>query len=457
MQRIRNSLSAKVFLWMLVALTMCSMIIYGIVMVIIPRQYTTLSNNRVNREIELLLQELEQLDSQTANKKVYDFCIQNHAAAILRIGDQSVRFGRMENFLEEENSFSVSFVLQFSDCETESYLTVITSTSTAEEINHTFVQILPLVFGIIVLISAGSAWICSRVIVSPILKISNVSKRMAQMDMTWRCEVNCCDELGILADSLNTLSLKLTQTMRELETANAKLRQEIETVNTIEKQRRDFFAAASHELKTPITILKGQIESMILEIGRYKEVKKVLPETLYEIENMERLVKEILSISKIQMNGVAEKADCIAVHEELEKVIALLNPLAQAKGMLIQQNLQTVWIEGNSTLFQKALHNIISNAIRHSPAGNKVSIQLTQNELSVQNTGVSLPEEEIPALFTAFYRVEKSRNKAMGGSGLGLYLVKTILDLHGFPFSIVNGDNCVIFTIHFHKEEEYIC
>lgn len=111
--------------------------------------------------------------------------------------------------------------------------------------------------------------------------------------------------------------------------------------------------------------------------------------------------------------------------------------------------MKEVRIWGNDALFQKALHNILSNAIRHSPEESAVSVQLTEDKLTVKNTGITLPEEEIPELFTPFYRVEKSRNKMMGGSGLGLYLVKTILELHHLPFELENGDDCVIFTIFF--------
>lgn len=454
MQKIKNSLSAKVFLWVLSILTICSMLIYGIVMRILPRQYTALSNSRVNAAIDQLSQELERMDSKTAEDKIYAFCIKNHSAAMLTTGAQSVCFGDIENASDEENSYTVSIALQFTDYEATSLLTIVCGTSTAEEINRTFLHILPFVFILILSISAVSAWVCSRAIVRPILKISNVSRRMAQMDMTWHCDIRRSDELGVLSGSLNTLSRKLTQAMDELESANEKLRQEIETVNAIEKQRRDFFAAASHELKTPITILKGQIESMILEIGRYKDVKSVLPETLCEVENMERLVREILSISKLEINGLAEETERIAVHEALETVLEQLTPLAQERDMEIHKNIENAWIEGSPLLFQKALHNILSNAVRHSPAGSTIRIQLAGERLTVQNTGVTLPEEEIPHLCTPFYRVEKSRSKATGGSGLGLYLVKTILKLHHLSFSIANGENCVIFTIFLREENE---
>lgn len=449
LQNIKSSLSAKVFLWVLCALTVCSLLIYGIVMIIIPHQYTVLSNSKIDAQIDILSQELEHIDSQSANEKISGFCLENHSAAILVTGNDSVSFGDMDHMTENKDSFTVSLALQFTDCEMPSSLTIVSVSSAASELNRTFLSMLPVIIAIILSVSAISAWLCSRVIVRPVLKISSISKRMAQLDMTWHCNVDRSDELGILANSLNVLALKLTQAMDQLNQTNEQLRQEIETVNAIEKQRRDFFAAASHELKTPITILKGQIESMIFEIGKYKDIKSVLPETLQEVEHMEQLVKEILSISKLEINGLAECSEPIEIHECLQSVIAQLLPLAQEKDIEIHSSIQKASAFGNKALIQKALHNIVSNAVRHSPEKSRFEICLTAEKLTVQNSGIVLPEEEIPHLFTPFYRVEKSRNKMTGGSGLGLYLVKTILELHDFSFSISNGEDCVIFTVNF--------
>ena len=276
---------------------------------------------------------------------------------------------------------------------------------------------------------------------------------MANLDMTWDCKVNRTDELGILANSLNTMSQKLDTAMKALEDANQKLREDMEHITQLSKQRRDFFAAASHELKTPITILKGQIESMILGVGRYKNAQKILPDTLKEVESMERLVKEILAISKIEMNGLTENTELVSVSVLLKKVLESLLPLAQEKNIIIKQNItEDVRVLGNPSLLEKALHNIVSNAIRHSPEGAEVSITLSSSKLLVQNTGVTIPSEDLPVLFTPFYRVEKSRNKATGGSGLGLYLVKTILELHGMKYGIENVEDSVSFFVNFNSK-----
>ena len=173
----------------------------------------------------------------------------------------------------------------------------------------------------------------------------------------------------------------------------------------------------------------------------------MLPETLKEVENMERLVKEILTISKIEMDGLAGKAEPVPLPEIITKVTETLLPLAQERQITVHSQLaETVTVSGNVSLLEKAIHNILSNAIRHSPEGAEVFIHLTPSALTVTNTDTSIPEEDLPMLFTPFYRVEKSRNKATGGSGLGLYITKTILDYHKIICNIANTENAVKFT-----------
>ena len=454
--RVRGSLSLKVFLWVMTALTVCSLLIYGIVMFVIPRQYTALSNNRMEEEIERLSREVDGVDLLTAKEQISYFCRRNNASAVLKFGGESVSFGmdfwELESAMGYEENYTVSIVLTLNDVES-CFLTIILSRG-AGELNRAFLQIAPLVFALILLISAVSAWLCSRAIVRPVLKISGVSRRMAQLDMTWRCEEGRTDELGILGRSLNTLSYRLAEALAKLEGSNEKLRQEIATVNAMEQQRRDFFAAASHELKTPVTILKGEIESMILEIGKYKDVKNILPQTLCEVERMEVLIKELLGIVRLEMGTGGERMGTVAVHTELEEVLSVLSTLAQDKRIKVSCDMQEVFFCGNSLLFRRALHNILSNAIRHSPEESEVFICLTGEYLEVKNTGVFLPEEEIDELFTPFYRVEKSRNKSTGGSGLGLYLVKMVLKQHGLDFLLKNWEGGVVFTVWFGEKSQ---
>lgn len=449
MRRIKNSLSAKVFLWVMCALTLCSFLIYAIVARVIPRQYTTLTNARVVQDVARLAEELDGVDFTTASAEIYNFCIENHTTAMLICGDQIRLFGESAGIEEPGNTASISAPVRFSDAAEEGTLTIICSASAAEEIVDTFLKMLPFVAVVIVLISALSAWFCSRIIVRPVLQISQVSERMAQMDMTWHCETKRTDELGTLAESLNTLSCRLRQTMGELEDANRQLRADIAESRMLEKQRRDFFAAASHELKTPVTILKGQLESMALGIGDYKNHEKYLPQTLAAIERMEQLICEILEITKMQ-SGVQEQSFSVQPLAPLVRAcLAEIAPLTAEKQITVdaQRMDEAVCARVSRSLFQKALCNILSNAARYSPPGERIVLCVRPDALTVENTGVTIAEDDLPLLFTAFYRADASRNRESGGSGLGLYIVKTILDLHGFACRIDNTENAVRVTV----------
>lgn len=450
---IRNSLSAKVFLWIAGLLVLCSLLIYGIVMIIFPKSYSTVVSTQFVNEMEQFAETLAGTNYDDASDVIEQFCQNNHAMVILTDGAENIPYGSIpDGSMEEGKTLIYTAAATFKDRNGEYPLTVTAFSPTGQELTSLFLKLFPMILLLIFLISFGGAILCSRIMVKPILEISRISKRMSNLDMTWECQVDRTDELGILANSLNIMAKRLDAAIKELEGANQKLKEDMEHITELSRQRRDFFAAASHELKTPITILKGQIESMILGIGKYKDTGKVLPETLREVENMERLVKEILMISKIEMDGLAGKAELVSLSDALAKVIEMLLPLARERQITVHSEIAgDVTVSGNASLLEKALHNILSNAIRHSPERAEVFIHLTPSALTVINTGTSIPEEDLPVLFTPFYRVEKSRNKSTGGSGLGLYLVKTILELHGFRYRVGNTEEGVVFEMMFSK------
>lgn len=446
-KKIRTSLSAKVFLWIAGLLILCSLSIYGMVMVFLPQSYTVVASSRVESEIQQLTESLSHADFADAREILDQFSRENQALVILAGVGESQSFGSLVEG-NGENILTTSLEITFADRVDSYTLSITAPVSPGRELTVAFIKMFPLFMLLILLISALGAFLCSRVLVRPVLEISRISKRMAHLDMTWDCKVNRTDELGVLANSLNTMAKRLDTAMKELESANEQLREDMAHITELSRQRRDFFAAASHELKTPITILKGQLESMILGIGKYKDTEKVLPETLKEVENMERLVKEILTISKIEMDGLAGKAEPVLLPDILTNVTETLLPLAQERHITVHSQLaENLTVSGNGSLLEKAIHNILSNAIRHSPEGAEVLIHLTPSALSVTNTGTSIPEEALPVLFTPFYRVEKSRNKSTGGNGLGLYLVKAILELHGFQYRVENTETGVMFTV----------
>jgi len=208
----------------------------------------------------------------------------------------------------------------------------------------------------------------------------------------------------------------------------------------------------SHELKTPITVIRGQLESMIMGVGDFKNYEKYLPQVLAVTEEMENLVKEILAIPKMEAMGIESNMMEISITDIVKECIQSLEPLADEKQITSHVELgDNVQITAQPQLMKKAISNIISNAIRHSPNGENVIIQLTGKSLIVENSGVTIFADDPTNMFTPFYRVDKSRNRSSGGSGLGLYIVKTILDLHHLECRMENGMNSVIFTINLNQ------
>ncbi len=458
--KIKSSLSIKVFLWIAVLVILCSISIYGMIMVTLPQSYRIVYSDNLERNTKELLCTLSELSMEDAKGEIERFCIKNHAAVTLQSDSGNIAFDYLgendikRNDVEKNKIFTMAGEADLKGEKSPCMVTVTAVASVESILMEAFLKMIPYVMAVILLIGCLGGFFCSRIIVSPISEISAISKRMAKLDMTWNYDTKRTDEIGVLADSLNTMAFKLDEAMLELENANKQLTEDMEQISKLSAQRRDFFAAASHELKTPVTILKGQIESMILGIGDYQNTEKYLPETLKAVEWMEQLVKEILMVSKIEMNGFSMAKEQVSVSELLMEGMGQIAPLADEKKIEIVSSIAPdVVIEGNHALFEKALLNILSNAARYSPEGETIYVTLYSDfQFECKNTGVVIPQEDIPLLFTPFCRMEKSHNKQTGGSGLGLYIVKTILELHNMDYNMESRDNSVCFHIDLNSQ-----
>lgn len=447
-KKIKSSLSAKSFLFIALLLVLCGLLIYSSVVLFLPNSYTIVASDRINQELRDLAATLSETNFTQADDVLATFCRDNRASVLLTGWGERLLIGYVDKGLDSGDVFTTTLNVTFADRPVSYTLTVSAPISAGHELTMAFGELLPVLLVIVLFISALGAFICSRILVRPVLEISRISQRMAELDMSWSCDVKSSDELGVLAESLNTMARRLDAAMSSLEDANRQLRADMEQMAAMSKQRRDFFAAASHELKTPITIIKGQIEGMLMGIGRYKDVQGILPETMHEVERMEQLVAEILEITRLEMDGLAGHTGPVDFSSLTRKVVQELMPLAEERAMELEVEIPDgVTVTGAEPLLERAVHNIITNALRHSPAGEHAVVVLRPGRLTVRNSGVNIPEDELKVLFTPFARVEKSRNKASGGSGLGLYLVKTIIDLHGFTCSIGNDGDGVIFTV----------
>ncbi|RUT58783.1 two-component sensor histidine kinase [Clostridium botulinum] len=312
--------------------------------------------------------------------------------------------------------------------------------------------LIPYIGLVVILISVIGGLIYSKVISKPLISMNKVAKEMAKLDFTKKCTVKGEDEIGELSQSLNDLSNNLRISMEELQRANEQLLDDIAKEREIEKKRREFIATISHELKTPITILKGQIEGMLSNIGIYKDRDKYLKRNLEVLNDMEYMVKETLEISKLESQGFKPRKEQVPLSKIVEECIYNISFIAKRKNIFIDKNInEDLFVHGDSKLLKKVVNNIITNAINHSPESEKVYANLQEEKdeivLKVENTGIYIEENELKEIFKPFYRIEKSRNRKSGGSGLGLYIVKMILDAHNGKYSISNNEKGVEFKL----------
>lgn len=429
-----------------------SFVIYGIVMAVIPNSYQSVAFSDYYDKVEQLVEELSEGTKEDADTKIYNFCINNNVYAFLQSDTVSVAYG---GEIEEENPDytsemqSISYEIHFKNSDEKYLLTISVSEKTVSQITQTFWKTLPLISAIIFGVSITGSYFISRFITKPVIEISNISKRLTNLDMTWRCNTKRTDEIGILSNSLNTMAEQLDSTLNELTIANQKLQEDIEKEQERKKLQIDFFRAVSHELKTPITILKGELEGMLYQVGNYKNRDIYLQKSLITVDDMDTLVKEILSISKINDSDFALTISKMNIGQLVRECGRKWQSIAEIKEQQFKTDIDDYIYNGDINLMQKAISNIIGNAVNHSPQKAFISITLKNGILNVINSGVSISDVDIKQIFEPFYRIENSHNRKTGGSGLGLYIVKNILEQHKLKYKIENTEKCICFTIDF--------
>ena len=400
--------------------------------------------------------------------------------------DQEVSYGDTigtvvegEGSVEEEMEQQAMghYEVVFKGSENRYTLFVFGSTQLVNQAVEALGQILPwmlfTVFGISLVISL----FYSRYLSKPIRKLGAASDKMAGLDFSVRTEMKRTDELGTLSRSLDTMAQNLDQALKSLRSANAKLKDEMEQERELERRRMEFFAAASHELKTPVTILKGQIEGMEQNVGVYKDRDKYLARAREVTVTLQNMVQEILMISKMESWGFSLKKKELDLAELVRRQLADLTELFEQKNMKLEITLPDQCLcRVDPALMETVLRNVLVNAVRYSPEKERIRVNLykeiqeiscegclrgsgnpvdakekTQGHktvrLEVENTGVHIEDAELSRVFDAFYRVDSSRNRKSGGSGLGLYIVRQILEQHGAGYELRNTDNGVLFRM----------
>jgi len=443
---------AKTFLMISFITIMCCAIIYGVVMYCLPRTYQTELEKQFNTEFQELTVKLERSSVSELSDSIMSFSIRNRASVVIKdtAGAEVISVNNIEENSNHDKKRFLTINASVHNMDGEYFVMATANFTTVSQAFNVLVRLLPFILFIIIAISVIGAAIFSKSYSTPLIYISQISKKMAALDMTWKCETNRTDEIGVLSSNLNDMSEQLRKNFDDLKITNEKLQMEIEKERKLERQRLEFFTAVSHELKTPITVIKGELQGMIYNIGEYKDHSYYLRHVMKTTSQMEKLVKEILQAAKMEADDFKLDRKTVNMSSLIKKCIHEIQGIAEDREMRLMTEIQEgILYQGDYQLLKKAFSNIIGNAVFHSPNGAEVAIKLKEGILIVENSGVHLADDDIEQLFIPFYRVDKSHNSSTGGSGLGLYISKTIFERHGIQYKIINTQKGVRFVVNY--------
>ncbi len=494
-KKVGESLTARVFLITALILLCAGGITFGLIAYATPSTYTAVVNDDLTRQVDVFTARLADASFEDCGPLLDAFIRSSGADAIL-VGPDGQIVGtagsQLTQSLYESMDWAVSDAggtAAAGEDSTVAYATgqigtysAVTVTMSGESMIMTdvlfadrdeiyslyvtprvesenlavraLIQMAPWLLLVLLAFSLLCALVYSRYITRPIVRLSGIAGKMAELDFNWACREQRRDEIGALGRSLDQMARQLSAALKELEAANHALRGEVEQERELDRQRMAFFSAASHELKTPVTILKGQLAGMLEGVDVYQDRDRYLLRSLQVTARMENLIQEMLAVSRVETRGADVRREPVELSTLLVHQLTLDAELMEQRGQRLVSTLTPgITVTGDTSLLGKAIGNLLSNASLYSPEGAEIRVWCGRMQgrtaLTVENTGTHIGAEALPHLFEAFYREEASRNRSTGGSGLGLYLVRIILERHGASCSIENTAEGVKATVHF--------
>jgi len=300
----------------------------------------------------------------------------------------------------------------------------------------------------------------TNMISNPLKKLNKTALKMSSLDFTEKCSVTTKDEIGSLATTLNFLSNNLSNSLNALQTANEKLTKDIEKEKTLEKMRKEFVAGVSHELKTPISLISGYAEGLKDNIAQGEEKDYYLDVIVDESQKMSILISDMLDLSQLETGNFKLDKYYFDMEELIYSIVKKHATIFEAKKINIKVNITTTNSEvfADSFRIEQVITNLLGNAIKNTPEDQDIFISLKEVDgkilFEIENQGTHIPVEDLENIWEKFYKVEKSRNRVLGGTGIGLSIVKNILGLHKSKFGVENTNKGVKFYFFLEKAKE---
>ena len=316
------------------------------------------------------------------------------------------------------------------------------------EISNRFLVYIGSVLGILALVLV---WYFSKRMTKPLLELTALSDRMANLDFEAKYNSGGKNEIGELGANFNRMSEKLESTISELKKANNSLKHDIEQKEKIEQMRTEFLGNVSHELKTPIALIQGYAEGLKEGVSDDPDSRQFYCDVIMdEAAKMNQMVKNLLTLNQLEFGDEDIVFERFDITELIRGILQSMEILAQqAETQVIFGLREPVYVWADEFKVEQVLRNYISNAFHHVDGEKVVEVKVMKGpdkaRVSVFNTGQPIPEEDLAHIWDKFYKVDKAHTREYGGNGIGLSIVKAIMESFHQEYGVNNYDNGVEF------------
>ena len=295
------------------------------------------------------------------------------------------------------------------------------------------------------------AYIISNYFTKPITKINAATNRMKDLDFNTSCEVISNDEIGQLAQSINEMSLDLSTSINALNDKNTQLQNEIEEKNKLDEKRRTLLNNVSHELKTPLSLMRGYAEGLKLNVAKDKTKSEFYCDVIIdESVKMNMLVENLLSIDQMEFGDETLHITSFEVNEFILATSNKYEKVFEEKSITWHVNtIAPTEVSGDIFMLDRVFENYLTNAINYVDENLKIDITLINLKqhvkVEVLNSSPPIAEQDLEKVWNAFYKLDKARTREKGGHGLGLSIVSAIQKAHNNSYGVKNVESGICF------------
>lgn len=436
----RTGLFTKIFIYTFSIFSVLVICLHLAIYFLFPSTYLSHRQETIGQKATAIAQSLDGKDRQNIEQVIDLYSQSSDIKGAIKGEMTEDKLEVKDNFPLDTDRQTTSLFIEEREVKTQDGSTMtlqfLASMDLQKEAEQISLQFLPYTLLASFLISLLVAYIYARTIVAPILEIKRVTRRMMDLDAQVRLRVDSKDEIGDLKEQINSLYQHLLTVIADLHDKN-------EAILQLEKMKVEFLRGASHELKTPLASLKILIENMKENIGRYKDRDHYLGVALRIVDDLSHHVLQILSLSSVQeLRDEKEEVDLLQMTQSLVKDYALL---AKERELQVDISLTHQQAYINSSVMKLILSNLISNAIKHSTPGGLVHIGEREGELFIENSCSPEEQEKLAQSFSG------NASRKAKGSGMGLFVVKSLLEHEKLPYHFEMQDDRLTFFMSYPK------